>query len=93
MDTNDTNGTRLSVSGMRRYAACGYAYKLHVRHEVALNKWSEMEALTQASVQACSQSCHALLATGVCEAQGKDYGAADPSRRTGLGKEWMGECK
>ena len=29
MSTNDINGTRLSVSGMRRYADCGYAYKLH----------------------------------------------------------------
>ncbi len=29
MNANDTNGTRLSVSGMRRYAACGYAYKLY----------------------------------------------------------------
>ena len=29
MNANDTNGTRLSVSGMRRYAGCGYAYKLY----------------------------------------------------------------
>ena len=30
MSTNDTNDrTRLSVSGMRRYAECGYAYKLY----------------------------------------------------------------
>ncbi len=29
MSTNDTTTTRLSISGMRRYAACGYAYKLH----------------------------------------------------------------
>ena len=29
MDTNDTNALRLSISGMRRYAACGYAYKFH----------------------------------------------------------------
>ena len=29
MDANDTNRTRLSVSGMRRYADCGYAFKLH----------------------------------------------------------------
>ncbi len=28
MNTNDMT-TRLSVSAMRRYAACGYAYKLH----------------------------------------------------------------
>ncbi len=70
MNANDTNATRLSVSGMRRYAECGYAYKLYVRHEVALDKWSDMEDLTQASVQACSQSCHAHLVTGVCEAQG-----------------------
>ena len=29
MNANDTNGTRVSVSGMRRYAECGYAFKLH----------------------------------------------------------------
>ena len=29
MNANDTNGTRLSVSGMRRYADCGYAYQLY----------------------------------------------------------------
>ncbi len=29
MNTTDTNGTRLSVSGMRRYADCGYAFKLY----------------------------------------------------------------
>ena len=30
MNANDTNDpTRLSVSGMRRYAECGYAFKLH----------------------------------------------------------------
>ena len=29
MSTNDNTRTRLSVSGMRRYAECGYAFKLH----------------------------------------------------------------
>lgn len=29
MDTNNSTGSRLSVSGIRRYSACGYAYKLH----------------------------------------------------------------
>jgi hypothetical protein len=29
MSTNDTNWTRLSVSSMRRYADCGYAFKLY----------------------------------------------------------------
>lgn len=29
MSTNDNITTRLSISGMRRYAECGYAFKLH----------------------------------------------------------------
>jgi hypothetical protein len=29
MDTNNSTGPRLSVSGIRRYSVCGYAYKLH----------------------------------------------------------------
>ena len=29
MNANDTHAPRLSVSGMRRYAECGYAFKLH----------------------------------------------------------------